>query len=454
MDGAKKKICVIGVGPSGMSVNVAFKMAKDAGEDVPDLTFFEKQDTFGGLWNYNWRTGVDSNGEPIHNTMYEGLYINAPKENYEYPYYTFMDHWGKATPSYPPRLAMRGYLETRFKKFGDPSMVQFNTVVQNVKYDDATEKFTVTTRNYKEKLEKTHVFDYVITCTGHFSYPIAPEIPGYENYTGTLIHSHDQRQFKNYKDKTVMVIGTSYSGEDVASIAYKNGATRLVCCYRSKPMPYTWPDCFSNHQLPTKIDGKTLTFPDGAVIDVDVIVMCTGFNLHYPFMEEKIRLVSPNQIVPENLYKKIFLNSNNKVMYLGMQQQAYTFTMMDVQAFFVRDVLMGKKTLPSTADQEAWNTKWLARQTAFTSVKDAIQCQGDYITELMNECAYPKKWDTQKTTNNFFKWMEDKLADVMKFRDLTFVSANTGVESLKTKTPWFENHENSVEHFLSNGVEK
>jgi len=452
MSGNKKRICVIGVGPSGMSVNVAFNMAKSAGEEIPEITFFEKQDTFGGLWNYNWRTGVDSNGEPIHNTMYQGLYINAPKENYEYPYYTFMDHWGKATPSYPPRLAMRGYIEARFQKFGDPSLIQFNTVVQNVHYDETTEKFTVRTRNYKEPQEKIHEFDYVITCTGHFSYPSAPELPGYDSYTGTLIHSHDQRNFKQYKGKTVMVIGTSYSAEDIASIAYKNGATRIVCSYRSKPMPFEWPECFETHGLPSKIDGDTVHFPDGAAVKVDVIVMCTGFNLHYPFMEENIRLKSPNQIVPEQLYKKIFLKSNNKAIYLGMQQQAYTFTMMDVQAFFVRDILMGKNKLPSKEDQEAWHAKWLARQSAFTGVKDAIQCQGDYITELMNECSYPKKWDTQKTTNNFFKWIEDKVENVMTFRDKTFVSANTGVESTRTKTPWFQNHENSEENYLNNGV--
>jgi len=164
--------------------------------------------------------------------------INAPKENYEYPYYTFMDHFGKATPSYPPRLAMRSYIEARFLKHGDPSTIRFNTVVKNVKYDDATQKFTVRVRDYSKDDEESSEFDYVIVSTGHFSYPNAPVIQGYETFTGTIIHSHDQRTFHNYKGKTVMVIGTSFSAEDIASIAYKNGATRLVCCYRNNPMPY------------------------------------------------------------------------------------------------------------------------------------------------------------------------------------------------------------------------
>lgn len=79
-----------------------------------------------------------------------------------------------------------------------------------------------------------------------------------------------------------------------------------------------------------------------------------------------------------------------------------------------------------------------------------VACQGDFITEVMNECSYPKKWDTDKTKANFYKWIDDKVENVMTFRDKTFVSANTGVESVATKTPWFENHESSVESFLNN----
>lgn len=243
-----------------MSVNVAFKMAQDAGQPIPEIVFFEKQNTFGGLWNYTWRTGVDNNGEPIHSTMYQGLHVNAPKEVFEFPYYTYDDHWGRNTNSYPTREAQRDYIVGRFLKFGEPSWIQFNTVVKNVTFDDSTQKFTVITRNYLEPEKRSHEFDYVICCTGHFSFPKSPEIPGLDSYTGVVIHSHDQRSFKQYKGKTVMVVGTSYSGEDIASISYKNGAKRIICCYRGKPMPYKWPDCFENHPMPTKVDGSTVYF--------------------------------------------------------------------------------------------------------------------------------------------------------------------------------------------------
>ena len=73
----------------------------------------------------------------------------------------------------------------------------------------------------------------MICASGHYSFPNLPPIDCFADFKGTILHSHDQRTFRNYKDKTVMVIGTSYSAEDIASIAYKNGAKKLVCCYRN-----------------------------------------------------------------------------------------------------------------------------------------------------------------------------------------------------------------------------
>lgn len=369
------------------------------------------------MWNYTWRTGVDNDGEPIHNTMYDRLYINAAKELHEFSYYTFMDHWGKATPSFPPRIAMRGYLEARFKKYGEPSWIKFKTVVKSVTFDEATQKFTVTTKSASEPGMKVETFDNVICCTGHFSFPNNPILPCYDDFKGTIIHSHDQRTFHNYKDKTVMVVGTSFSAEDIASIAWKHGATKIVCSYRNEPMGFKWPDCFETHPLPNKIVNKTVYFPDGGEAEVDYIVICAGFHLTYPFMEDKLRLTSPSAIVPDMLYKGVSLMNNEKCFYVGMQAQVYSFNMFDVQAAYVRDVVQGKLTLPSQQEKEEWLAKWKARQDKFAGYSDLCECQGDYITELLGECQYKKPWDTKETNKIFNQWVDAKVANIMTFRD-------------------------------------
>mmetsp|Transcript_47220 Transcript_47220/g.72131 ORF Transcript_47220/g.72131 Transcript_47220/m.72131 type:complete len:104 (-) Transcript_47220:962-1273(-) len=102
------------------------------------------------MWIYDWRTGVMASGDMIHNSMYMNLHSNGPKECLEYPDYTFVDHWKKPTPAFPPREPLLDYMVKRFEKFGGDfkKLVKFNTTVKSITYDDKTEKFTVQAKTY------------------------------------------------------------------------------------------------------------------------------------------------------------------------------------------------------------------------------------------------------------------------------------------------------------------
>ena len=51
----KPRVCIIGCGPSGMSVLYHFsKLTQDT---IPDIVCYEKQKTWGGQWNPSWRIG-------------------------------------------------------------------------------------------------------------------------------------------------------------------------------------------------------------------------------------------------------------------------------------------------------------------------------------------------------------------------------------------------------------
>ena len=67
------KVCIIGGGPSGLSVLCWFAKLKREGRVIPDLVCYEKQSSWGGLWNYSWRTGSDEHGEPVHGSMYRSV---------------------------------------------------------------------------------------------------------------------------------------------------------------------------------------------------------------------------------------------------------------------------------------------------------------------------------------------------------------------------------------------
>ena len=101
-----KRVAIIGAGPSGLAQLRAFQSAAEKGAEVPEVVCFEKQEDWGGLWRYSWRTGVDEYGEPVHNSMYRYLWSNGPKEGLEFADYTFDEHFGRPIASYQPRAVI------------------------------------------------------------------------------------------------------------------------------------------------------------------------------------------------------------------------------------------------------------------------------------------------------------------------------------------------------------
>src|SRR3546814_7173713 len=58
----------------------AFQSAAKKKAKIPEIVCFEKQNDWGGLWNYTWRTGLDEYGEPVHGSMYRSEERRVGKE--------------------------------------------------------------------------------------------------------------------------------------------------------------------------------------------------------------------------------------------------------------------------------------------------------------------------------------------------------------------------------------
>ena len=104
------KVAIIGTGPCGLSMLRSFEQAEKKGEKIPQIVCFEKQEDWGGLWNYNWRTGSDQYGAPVPNSMYRYLWSNGPKECLEFADYSFDEHFGQPIPSFPLREVLNDYI--------------------------------------------------------------------------------------------------------------------------------------------------------------------------------------------------------------------------------------------------------------------------------------------------------------------------------------------------------
>jgi len=442
-----KRVAVIGAGPSGLAVLRAFQTAKANGDKIPEIVCFEKQDNWGGLWNYTWRTGLDQYGEAVHGSMYRYLWSNGPKEGLEFADYSFEEHFGKQIASYPPRSVLFDYIEGRIKKTEVRDWIKFSTAVKNVEQSD--DGFTVTTCDLTTSKTNVGYFDHVIVCSGHFSTPNMPSFDGFERFPGRILHAHDFRDATEFQGKDVLLIGTSYSAEDIGSQCWKYGAKSITVSHRTAAMGYDWPANWEEVPLLTKVDGQTAYFKDGSSKTIDAIILCTGYLHYFPFMEDKLRLVTANRLATADLYKGVAFINNPKIHYIGMQDQWFTFNMFDAQAWWSRDVIMGRIDLPTQEVMISDVNDRVAREDAGQDDYDAIWYQGDYVKELIDETDYPS-FDVEGACKVFKEWKGHKKENIMTFRDNSYKSVITGSMAPIHHTPWKDAMDDTIESYLLN----
>ena len=445
-----KRVAILGAGPSGLAQLRAFQSAKQNGEEIPEIVCFEKQSNWGGLWNYTWRTGVDEYGEPCHGSMYRYLWSNGPKEGLEFADYSFEEHFGKQIASYPPRAVLFDYIEGRVLKAGVRDWIRFSTVIRMVTFDDATQLFTVTAHDLEADRMYSETFDHVIVATGHFSSPNVPEYPGFETFNGRIVHAHDFRDAREFAGKNVLVVGSSYSAEDIGSQCWKYGAKTVTSCYRTAPMGFNWPDNWEEKPAMQRVEGRKVYFSDGDAKEIDAIILCTGYRHTFPFLPDDLRLKTANRLATADLYKGVVFAHNPALFYLGMQDQWFTFNMFDAQAWWVRDAIMGKINVPADA---ATLLADVAEREKLEEVSDdtkyAIQYQADYVKELIAETDYPS-FNVDGAVEAFLQWKKHKSKDIMAFRDNSYLSVITGTMAPKHHTPWKDALDDTLAVYLQN----
>ena len=440
-------VAVIGAGPSGLAQLRAFQSAKQKGAEIPEIVCFETQDDWGGLWNYTWRTGLDQFGEPVHCSMYRYLWSNGPKEGLEFADYTFDEHFGKNIASYPPRAVLWDYIKGRVEKAGVRGLIRFRNPVRRVEYDDSSGKFRVVAQDIQNDRETDETFDHVVVASGHFSTPNVPEFPGFETFNGRILHAHDFRDAREFTGKEILIIGTSYSAEDIGSQCWKYGCKSVTVSHRTAPMGFDWPDTWKEVPLLERVDRQTAYFKDGSSKRVDAILLCTGYLHHFPFMEDKLKLRTTNRLATADLYKGIVWVDNPKLFYLGMQDQWYTFNMFDAQAWYARDIMLGRIAVPGKNDRAADVVTRIEAEDAIEDDYGAIRYQGDYVRELMAETDYPD-FDVELSNEAFFQWKKHKKQNIMSFRDNGYVSPMTGVKAPPHHTKWVDALDDTYESYL------
>ena len=441
------RIAIIGAGPCGTAQLRAFASAAQQGADIPQIVCYEKQPDWGGLWNYTWRSGLDQYGESVHGSMYRYLWSNGPKECLEFADYTFEQHFGKPIASYPPRAVLADYIKGRVEQAGVRQYCKFNHVVRQVGWQNSSGTFLVSAVDLVNDRTTTEEFDYVVVANGHFSIPNVPHFDGFDRFNGRILHAHDFRDAVEFKDRDILIVGTSYSAEDIASQCYKYGCKSVTISHRTAPTGFHWPDSFTEVPLLTGVDRNTARFKDGSSRTIDSIILCTGYLHHFPFLADDLRLQTTNRLWPLDLYQGVVWEANPKLFYLGMQDQFYTFNMFDAQAWYVRDVIMGRIALPTKSEMQQHSADWRAREETLQDDEQMIWFQGDYVQALIEQTDYPN-FDVEATNQTFMQWEHDKHDDIIGYRNNAHRSLMTGNMQPLHHTPWLEAMDDSMESYL------
>ncbi|XP_060597998.1 trimethylamine monooxygenase-like [Ruditapes philippinarum] len=438
------RICVIGAGPSGMSTLHHFARMKN----MPELQIY---------W-FELHAGLDENGEPVHSSMYKYMWCNGMKEAYEYPDYTFEQHFGQPTPSFPSRVVMRDYLEGRFTR-GAPggrdfkAYIRFNTAVRFVKYHDDKQEFTVTVNDYNTGETKEEIFSHVIVANGIYSAPNLPDFPGLNDFQGRILHSHDFRDAREFSQKKVLIVGAGYSGEDIVLHCIKFDAKRVILSHRTRPKGETciMPDSVEEKPLVERFDSSKAYFKDGTSADIDAVILTTGYRNYFPFLEDRFRIAEETHVYPKGLYKgALFLGQgNNRLLYVGVLEQFNTLNYLEVIANWACKFIMGelegepRDSKHMQADADEWHSK----ANACASESDVVKFQTALISHLAELGGYNPT--VAKNTETIMEWIRVRKESLglANYRDNCYRSMYTGKVSPKQK-PFMQNYDESIEAYL------
>ena len=324
-----KKIAVIGAGPSGIT---AIKNFADLGFEV---TAFERCQGVGGNWRFNDPSG--------HSSVFETTHIISSK------YTSFYEDFPlpEAASDYPSHIELLDYFNNYTDHFDIRKLIKFETEVLNCnQLDDDTWEVEWKDSNTEQK--HLNIFDGLVVCNGHHHKPRYPEYPG--DFSGELIHSHEFKSAKPFKDKRVLVIGGGNSACDVAvetarvsastSISWRRGYYLIpkfmyglpvdLYALKNRWMPTFLRESYTKMMLeifqgknediglqkpaqnlfgthPTvnselyyavrhgkvtphveieKYDGNTVHFKNGKTGEYDVIIACTGFKIKHDFFKK------------------------------------------------------------------------------------------------------------------------------------------------------------------------
>lgn len=179
-------VIIIGAGLSG--VGTACHLA----EDCPDksVAILERRERIGGTWDLFRYPGIRSDSDMLtfgyNFRPWNGLKILADGGS------------------------IRDYIEKTADQYGIKDKVHYGLTTTNADWSSKDQRWHITARHAPSGQTKTYSCDFLISCTGYYSYDdgFRPEFPGEKDFDGQIIHPQHWPEDLDYADKKVVVIGS------------------------------------------------------------------------------------------------------------------------------------------------------------------------------------------------------------------------------------------------------
>ena len=180
------EVVVIGAGFSGIGAAIALDRA-----GIPDYVVLEAGDGVGGAWHWN---------------TYPGVAVDIPSFSYQFSFEQRSD-WSRV---YAPGTELKAYAEHCVDKYGLRSRIRLNTEVVAATFDDETHLWRLETA-----VGGAFSARFVIGATGVLTKPKPPDIPGLDEFEGTVMHTARWDHREDLGGRRVAIIGTGASAVQV-----------------------------------------------------------------------------------------------------------------------------------------------------------------------------------------------------------------------------------------------
>ncbi|KAK9808000.1 hypothetical protein WJX73_002005 [Symbiochloris irregularis] len=361
-DSRRLRVAIIGAGAAGLV------SARECMREGHEVVIFDKGDHVGGVWVYSDETeledelGINADRLRVHSSLYSELRTNLPRELMSFSDFPFtvkaMGAVSVDPRRFPRHEEVLRYLWLFALEYDLLKLARLNTSVNTITPLPTPEgalgpqwDVTYTSTERGQKVQATETFDAVISAIGNYHEPNLPNVPGLHSFPGKQIHCHNYRDKHRFKGQRVLVVGASFSGDEIAR-QIASVATQVIQCARSwaSGPNVVLPPNLTRSPMVARLtkDGRSI-FEDGKEWQPDSIVYCTGYKYAYPFLPSNLLDIEDFRV--GHLYNHIFHPEYAPTLsFIGLIVRSVRFPQFEAKARYVARSLSGRLKLPSKTD--------------------------------------------------------------------------------------------------------